>query len=279
VVTVIRALRPRLSRILPALLLAVLLLLVLTGCETDTPQNTFDAKGRVAEDQRDIFYLAMWPAIVVMILVLGGILVAVLRFRERDPNARPPKQTHGNMSLELAWTIAPGVLLLILGVPMVAMIYDIGREPSEDAYYIDVTGQRYSWSFEYPEIEDDRGDPLAIFPGQTPHIPTGREVAFRLHSVDVIHSFWLPKLGGKLDVVPGETNTLWLITDEPGSYSGQCAEYCGLEHALMRLTVIADAPEDFEAWAEEAAAGGPGGGEPGPGGESPDEGEGPNGGS
>jgi cytochrome c oxidase subunit 2 len=83
------------------------------------------------------------------------------------------------------------------------------------------------------------------------HIPTDTEVAFYLHSVDVIHSFWLPKLGGKLDVVPGEDNHLWLITDEPGSYSGQCAEYCGLNHADMRMTVIAQPMDEFEAWVAE----------------------------
>lgn len=242
------------QRAVLALLLLGLLALMLTGCDTDTPQNTFDTKGEVAEKQADIFYLSMWPAIVVMIFVLGGCALMLIRFRERDPNYVPP-QVHGNMRLELAWTIAPAVLLLGLGIPMVATIYDIGREPSDDAMIINVTGQRFSWDFEYPEILDADGEPLSISSLQGPaHIPVGREVAFHLRSIDVIHSFWIPKLGGKLDVVPNENNVLWLIADEPGSFSGQCAEYCGLTHADMHMTVVAQPDNEFQAWADEQVA-------------------------
>lgn len=234
---------------MPVLLLLVLLALLMTGCDAKVPQNTFDAEGEVARKQRDLFYLAMWPAIVVMIGVLGGIVIMCLRFRERDPNSRPPKQIHGNTRLEIAWTIAPAVLLLGLGVPMVGMIYDLGEDPGPDAYYIDVVAQRYSWGFEYPEITDVSGAPLYL-PGEA-HIPTGQRVAFRLHSIDVIHSFWVPRLGGKLDVVPNMNNVLWLKADKPDSFAGQCVELCGIEHANMKFVVIADSPEDFAKWEQE----------------------------
>lgn len=257
------------------LLLLAVMALMLSGCDTDTPQNTFDTKGEVAEKQANTFILAMWPAIVIMIGVLGGILLIALRFRERDPNSPPPKQIHGNTRLELAWTIAPALLLIALGIPMVMQISELDAEPDEDAYTIDVIGQRYSWIFEYPEELDEDGQPLTTFDG-TAHIPTDRQVNFRLRSIDVIHSFWVPKLGGKRDVFPcrvvnedadpieapncdgGQLNTLWLRADEPGSFAGQCAEYCGLEHANMKLTVIADSEEDFRAWVEEASSGGGG---------------------
>lgn len=240
-----------LKRLFPVLALAALLALA-TACDTDTPQNTFDTKGPVAERQAEIFYISMWPAIAIMILVLGGILLLCLRFRERDPSF-VPKQTHGNTRLELAWTIAPAILLVIIGIPMVAAIYDLGREPAEDAMRIDVTGQRFSWTFEYPEFTDDEGNPLSITSIQGPaHIPTDREVAFYLYSVDVIHSFWLPKLGGKLDVVPGHENVLWLEASEPGSYSGQCAEYCGEFHADMNMVFVAQPEDEFMAWVNEA---------------------------
>jgi cytochrome c oxidase subunit 2 len=227
-----------------------LLALFLSGCETDTPQNTFDTKGEVAEKQAEIFYVAMWPAIAIMILVLGGLLVIMLRFRERDPKYIPP-QLHGNTRLEVAWTIAPAILLLAIGIPMVIMVYDLGREPSEDAFRVDVYAQRYTWEFQYPEYTDQDGDPLSVFDQSGFHIPAGREVAFYLHSRDVIHSFWLPKLGGKLDIVPGQVNVLWLRADEPGSFSGQCAEFCGLEHATMTMTVIAQPQAELDAWAAE----------------------------
>jgi len=240
----------RLRRLIPLLALVALLVLFLSGCDTDTPQNTFDTKGEVAEKQADIFFLSMWPAIAIMILVLGGLIAIMLRFRERDPNHIPP-QVHGNTRLELAWTIAPAILLLAIGIPMVATLWDLGREPSADAFRVNVIAQRFSWEFQYPEYTDEDGIPLSVFDQNGFHIPAGREVAFYLQSVDVIHSFWLPKLGGKLDVVPGQTNVLWLRADEPGSFSGQCAEFCGLFHADMTMTVTAQPQDELDLWAAE----------------------------
>ncbi len=240
----------RLRRLIPVLALLALLVLFLSGCDTDTPQNTFDPKGEVADKQADIFYLSMWPAIAIMILVLGGLLVIMLRFRERDPKHIPP-QVHGNTRLELAWTIAPAILLLAIGVPMVITLWDLGREPSEDAFRVNVIAQRFSWEFQYPEYTDEDGTPLSVFDQSGFHIPVDREVAFYLQSVDVIHSFWLPKLGGKLDIVPGQTNVLWLRADEPETYSGQCAEFCGLNHADMTMRVTAQTQEELDAWAAE----------------------------
>ena len=273
--TILKALTRHRARLVTSLVLIALLAMLLSGCETDTPQNTFDAKGEVADKQANTFLIAMWPALVIMIGVLGGILLIGLRFRERDPNQPPPKQTHGNTRLELAWTIAPAILFIIVGIPMVIQISELDAEPGEDVYTIDVVGQRYSWVFEYPEELDAEGAPLTTFDG-TAHIPAGRQVNFRLRSVDVIHSFWVPKLGGKRDVFPcniedradplakpsckgGQLNTLWLKADEPGSFSGQCAEYCGLDHANMKLTVIADSEDDFRAWVNEASGGEAGG--------------------
>jgi cytochrome c oxidase subunit II len=243
---VIGRLRANAPRFVPALFLLLLIVLLLTGCQAHTPQNTFDAGGEVARKQRNLFYLAMWPAIAVMILVLGGIIVMCLRFRERDPNSRPPKQIEGNTRLELTWTILPAILLLGLGVPTVGLIYDLGRSPDANAYYINVTAQRYSFSFEYPDVKDNQGN--ALFVPADPHIPVGKQVAFRLHSIDVIHSFWIPRLGGKLDVVPNENNLLWLVADKPDTFAGECAEYCGLDHANMRMTIHADSQADFDAW-------------------------------
>ena len=240
----------RLGHLIPILFLLALLALFLSGCDTDTRQNTFDPKGEVADKQADIFFLSMWPAIAIMILVLGGLLVIMLRFRERDPKHIPP-QVHGNTRLEIAWTIAPAILLLAIGVPMVITLWDIGREPSADAFRVNVIAQRFSWEFQYPEYTDEDGTPLSVFDQKGFHIPAGREVAFYLESVDVIHSFWLPKLGGKLDIVPGQTGVLWLRADEPGTFYGQCAEYCGLNHAKMTMVVIAQPQDELDAWAAE----------------------------
>lgn len=236
------------------LALLVMLALFAFGCGADLPQNTFDPKGEVAEKQKDVFLLAMWPALVIMIAVLAGTVLIILRFRRRSEDYIP-KQTHGNTTLELAWTLAPALLLLGLGIPMVSVLWDIGRDPSDDAFVVNVEGQRFLWRFEYPELIDENGNPAQTFGEVT--VPAGREVALHLTSIDVIHSFWVPKLAGKLDAIPGRTNTMWLKANEPGSFSGQCAEFCGLEHANMRLTMIALGEEDFDAWAAEITGAGP----------------------
>jgi cytochrome c oxidase subunit 2 len=251
---VIRRLRANAPRLVPALILLALVVLLLSGCETDTPQNTFAAEGEVARKQRDLFYWAMWPAIGVMILVIGGIIVMCLRFRERDPNSLPPRQLEGNTPLELTWTVVPAIMLLALGVPMVAMIWDLGADPSPDAYVINIEAQRYSFSFIYPEIKDAKGNPLILDGLQDPHIPVGKQVAFHLKSNDVIHSFWIPRLGGKLDVVPNNDNVLWLKADKPDTFHGECAEFCGIDHATMKMLIHADAQEDFDKWANEELA-------------------------
>lgn len=262
-------------RFVVGFMLLGLLALMLSGCDVDTPQNTFDPKGEVADKQKDIFLAAMWPALIIMIGVLVATVVIVLRFRRREGDPIP-KQTHGNTKLEIAWTIAPAALLLGLGVPMVATLWDISSDPSEDAYPVDVQGQQFQWVFTYPEIVDDAGNPLLGFSGagDALTIPVGQEVAINLTALDVIHSFWVPKLAGKLDAIPGRTNTMWIKANEPGSYSGQCAELCGIGHADMLLTVTALSEEDFQAWVEEQSAGSnEGGQQTGDGAEDGDTGE------
>lgn len=241
------------THLLFALAALALVALLAAGCDVDTPQNTFDAKGEVAQKQKDIFLYAMWPAVVIMIGVLLATFIIVLRFRRRSDD-EIPKQTHGNTKLEIAWTIAPALLLLGLGVPMVSILWDISGDPSEDAFQLNVEGQQFSWVFTYPDLLDENGEPVGPLIGEA-IIPAGREVAVNLTSIDVIHSFWVPKLAGKLDAVPGRTNTMWIRVDEPGSYAGQCAEFCGLQHADMLMTVTALSEEDFQAWVDEMTAG------------------------
>jgi cytochrome c oxidase subunit 2 len=246
--------RSRLSLAVPAALLLPLLALLVTGCEADTPQNTFAADGEVARDQRDLFYLAMWPAIGVMVLVELGLVVILLRFRRRRED-EVPAQVHGNTRLELAWTIAPALLMLVLAVPMMSLLFKLGREPHDDAFVVNVTGVQWQWLYEYPDIEGSDGESLKSAPGDPLVFPAGREIRFNLTSVDVIHSFWIPRLGGKLDAVPSRDNRFWLKADEPGTWSGQCAEFCGLDHANMKLVAEALSEEDFSAWVDEKLAG------------------------
>ena len=243
-----------------ALLLSLVFLLA--SCTTEDTPNTLSPAGDVARKQRDIFNMALWPAAVIFVVVEGLLVFALVRFRRRRAQGLP-KQVHGNTRLEIAWTIAPTVLLLGLAVPMVAAIADLGRDPANEALQVKVIGRQWIWEFQYPDLKDTQGRPLSSFTEL--HIPVGREIAAALESGDVIHSFWVPRLAGKLDVVPGRTNRFWFNATEAGTYSGQCAEFCGLGHGDMLLRVVAESREDFQEWVDEQrakAAGAGGAGEP-----------------
>jgi cytochrome c oxidase subunit 2 len=242
-----------------ALLIALLALLV--GCgAVDDPQNTFAAEGDVARKQRDI--LIVWvlgPAAVIFVVVQSLLIYAVIRFR-RKKEQELPRQVHGNNRLELAWTIAPAILLLVIAVPTVDGVVDLGRDAADDALQVKVIGQQFIWEFQYPDLIDAEGNPLTVLglPDKPAvmHIPVDREIGVTLESRDVIHSFWVPKLAGKLDAIPGRVNEMWFNATKVGSYSGQCAEFCGLQHADMRLIVVAESAEDFEAWVVDQLEGG-----------------------
>ena len=225
--------------------LLIFLAIVLVGCGVDSPQNTFSPVGEVARKQRDLLFLALWPAIVIFVVVEGVLIYALFRFRARK-GGELPKQIHGNPRLEIAWTLAPALLLFILAFPIVKGIVDLAKKPPADSLPVNVTGVQWNWLFSYPDYGINTIGEL--------HIPVGRTVKFSLHSNDVIHSFWLPRLGGKLDVIPGRNNEYWLKADEPGDYSGQCAEFCGLGHANMRMHVVVQSETDFQAWVNQQKA-------------------------
>ena len=225
---------------------------LLLGCSSfGGDQNTFNPEGDIAQKQLDIFLIALYPAIVVFFIVGGALVYALLRYRRRDDTM--PEQVHGNMRLEIVWTVLPTLLLIGLAVPMVAAIIDIGRAPGDDALRVDVTGQQFSWFFEYPDELDKNGKPLRVLDDL--RIPVDRDVFAHIESIDVIHSFWVPKLAGKIDAVPGRTNKLKFNATAPGTFSGQCAEFCGLRHAFMKFTVIACSEDEFSQWVEQKKSG------------------------
>jgi cytochrome c oxidase subunit 2 len=237
----------------------IVLGLLAAGCdEFDSPQNTFSTRGEVADQQRDLFYLAMWPALVIMILVLGLVVFMMFRFARRKSTDPLPKQVHGNTALELGWTIAPAILLGIVAIPTLAAIVDLGRDANDEALTVEVEGIRWIWQFTYPELIGENGKPITT--ANEMHIPADREIGLRLTSPDVIHSFWVPRLAGKTDLIPGRVNHMWIKADEPGTYSGQCAEFCGSSkegadgHATMRLTVVVHDLASWRVWLSEQGA-------------------------
>jgi cytochrome c oxidase subunit 2 len=237
-------------RRLLALITLAISVVVFSGCGAlGGPQNTFAPDGDVADLQRDLFIMVLIPAIIVLFLVFGALLYILVRFRHRE-GAPLPKQVHGNVRLEVAWTILPMILLVGLTVPTLKGIIDLGHAPKNSDLHVTVVASQWQWQFQYtdPEFATSDGSPLTT---KELHMPVGRQVGFTLESRDVIHSFWVPKLAGKLDVMPGRHNQLRFNATEAGTYSAQCAEFCGIGHPAMKFTVIAQSTDDFQAWAQQ----------------------------
>ena len=238
---------------LVGLVFLVSLVALMLACTPSDPQSTFDTSGPVARSQLRLFYWIFWAGLFVFIAVEGAIIYAVIRFRRR-PGQGDPEQIHGNSRLEIAWTIAPALVLLVIVGPSIAAIFDNAtapRTPEEGGLAVDVIGHQWWFEFRYAHPDNDKEQ--VTFANEL-HIPVGEPLTLRLDSVDVIHSFWVPKLGGKVDMVPNNDNSLWLQADEPGEFFGQCAEFCGVSHANMRIRVIAQPREEFDAWLRTQAA-------------------------
>jgi cytochrome c oxidase subunit 2 len=240
-----------LKRLMGVALLGALAAL-LTGCNIvtpDHPQSTFDTLGPVAANQLFIFWVIFWAGVVVFIAVEAALIYMVFKFKRRDD--RDPAQTHGNTRLEITWTIVPVIVLIVAAVPTVIGIFyaDAGRFVSADTkgryLEIDAIGHQWWFEFRYPHPTNP-GEQIAV--ANEIYIPVGEPVVFLLDSVDVIHSFWVPKLGGKVDMIPNNDNMLWYQADAPGEYYGQCVEFCGVSHANMRFKVVAVLREEFDAW-------------------------------
>ena len=212
---------------------------LLTSCQQGLPQDSLDPAGPEARMIDSLFTPVFWIAAAVFVLVEGLLIVALIRFRHR-PGRPVPKQTHGNKWLEIGWTVLPALILAGIAVPTVITIAALARRPTGDVLDVNVTAHQFWWEAEYPGLD-------VVTAGEI-HIPTGRPVFVSLESVDVIHSFWVPRLAGKQDVVPGRTNTMTIEADRPGTYFAQCAEFCGLAHADMRFRVVAQTPTDFDEW-------------------------------
>jgi cytochrome c oxidase subunit 2 len=203
--------------------------------------STLVARSDVARDILSLYGLITWISIGIGVLVFAILGYVLVRFRDR-PGAPLPPQTHGRPWLEIAWTIGPAIILLVIAVPTLQVIFRTQSQAKpRDALEIVVRGYQWWWEFSYPA--------LGVVTANELHLPAGRRVVFTLEGPDVIHSFWVPKLGGKRDVVPGRTNTIVVTPDTPGEFWGQCAEFCGTSHANMGMRVVVDSAADFDRWA------------------------------
>ncbi len=235
---VLRSRRWRLALLAP-------LLLALGSCAEKAPLDTLQPDGPEARAIDKLWDPVLLIAGLVFVLVQFGVLGVAWKFRQRkDDDGSLPPQIHGNIKLELGWTILPALILAGVGGASVLTLLDLADTP-EDAQEITVIGQQWWWEYRY-DVDGDGEDDIVTANDLV--IPAGEPIKLSITSRDVIHSFWIPALNGKRDAVPGREHPLLIEADEPGVYRGQCTEFCGLSHAYMRMRVVALSPADYADW-------------------------------
>lgn len=217
--------------------------------------NMFDPLSKPAEMIHEASLLVSFICLGIFLVVTGILIYVVVKFRhKKTDDDREPPQIYGSTNIELAWTVIPIIITVVLILVTSRTIGEIqDRKMPDNALKVTVVGHQWWWEINYPE--------LGIVTANELHIPvSGRKGEFAppthllLQSADVIHSFWVAQLAGKVDVVPNKDNEMWFEPYEEGVYFGNCAEYCGTQHANMMIRVIVHSPEDFERWKNEQKA-------------------------
>jgi len=226
--------------------------------------SIFEPVSPPAQSIRDLSILVLAITGFIFVIVELILFYCIFRFRRRGPvslaEAEPP-QVYGSKPIEIAWTAAPALVVFILVLVTTRTLWEVNVTPPEprpgdNTLFVTVVGRQWWWEYRY---EYYNGERLSFTTANELHIPASfdkdRPVYLTLKSADVCHSFWVPRLAGKTDLIPGRVNYLWFQTDRAGElFVGQCAEYCGSQHANMLLRVRVDAPEDFERWRKHEAA-------------------------
>jgi cytochrome c oxidase subunit 2 len=238
---------PRLS------LLALLSLLSLAACAVrDYPNSTFNHYTDFTREIDHLFDTLFWWGTIVFVLVEVALIIVLVRYRYRE-GAPEPRHVHGHTTLEIVWTLIPAVILVLIAVPTVRTIFRTEAKAVPNALQVDVIGHQWWWEFRYPQYtrRDATGRVDTLKTANELYLPQGRTVNFALRTADVLHSFWIPQLAGKRDVISNHTNYLWFTADSArtNAWNGFCAEYCGASHANMRFRTFTVAPADFESWA------------------------------
>jgi len=192
-----------------------------------------------ARDLDQLFQVVLIISVAIFLVVAGLVIYNAFRYRQRPGDALP-KQDHGNHRLEIAWTIVPLIIVTVMFLLSVRTMHLVDPLPLDRKPDIDIVAHQWWWEAHYPATGAVTANEI--------HIPAGKKLLFRITSADVVHDFWVPQLAQKIDAVPGQMNVAWISADRPGVYLGACAEYCGAEHAWMRVRVVAQPPAEFERW-------------------------------
>lgn len=225
------------ARVGHRLLICTVSLVLLSGC-AHAP-SILEPKGPAAQHVANLWWLLFWMATAVFVLVVGFLLLAIFRRRgDLAPSTVEPRS--GSRIVLWGGIIAPALVLMVVVGATLWTLRVLASPAIPGELTVHVIGQRWWWEVQYPQQQFATANEI--------HIPVDQPVRFVLSSPNVIHSFWVPELQGKMDLVPGTTNELWLEADEPGVYRGICAEFCGVQHAKMNFLVVAEPREEFEAW-------------------------------
>ncbi len=191
-----------------------------------------------------MFVLAITGGIFVVVASLGA--YAVVKYRQKGPDTMEPAQVFGSLQIELAWTVIPVIIVVVLFLTTARFIFAIQDSPkTKQSLDVTVVGHQFWWEFRYPKYGIVTANELHV-PLSDPSHPT--PTFLKLMSADVIHSFWVPQLAGKTDAIPNHVNEMWIDPHAPGTYVGQCGQFCGTQHAKMLLRVYVDTPQQFAAW-------------------------------
>lgn len=222
-----------------AILIASLTFFALAGCSA-TPQSILNPYSQAATETADLFMVVFWIAVVIFILVEGLLVYFVLRYQRRSQDEHP-EQYHGNTRLEVTWTLIPAIILAVVFALTIRTMGTTGpTNPPGQGIPVKVVAHQWWWEIQYNDGQ--------VLTASELRIPAGQVVNLTLNSEDVIHSFWVPNLMGKTDTMPGHNNVTWLLGNVLGTFDGQCAEFCGTQHAHMLFRTIVQSPEDFQSW-------------------------------
>jgi cytochrome c oxidase subunit 2 len=189
-----------------------------------------------------LFVLVITAAIFVIVVTL--LTYAVVKFRKKsDDDGREPAQVYGSNQVEIAWTVIPILIVVVLFLATARVIASVQRAAPDNAVQVIAIGHQFWWEYRYPGLKVVTANEL--------HVPVGTPTAIKLLSADTDHSFWVPRLAGKTDLIPNHPNSMWIEPQETGLYLGQCAQYCGTQHAKMLLRVYVQSRSDFDRWIQQ----------------------------
>jgi cytochrome c oxidase subunit 2 len=212
------------------------------GTMGDLPGNIFSPASKPAWEILHLTWLVLAVTGVIFVIVASLLVYAVVRFRRRkNDDGREPPQFFGSNQIETAWTVVPVLIVLVLAMTTTRFIHSVQAAPRPtNAVDVTVVGHQWWWEVRYPK--------LGVVTANELHVPVGQATWLTLLSADVAHSFWVPRLAGKTDLIPNKVNQMWIQPEATGLFVGQCAEYCGMQHAKMLIRVYVHTRDDFDRW-------------------------------